>query len=114
MHEPVNEFKYIKEVSQSARTTPPPELWNEITERLDTKAIERNNAIKKRFGLLGRIAATALLLACCLYVFQESNKATEMGIGHIAGWEELNMESDHLYDTKKLHTLYHAYVSSGQ
>lgn len=113
MHDPLNEFKHIKEVSHSARISPPDELWTEVKDKLDTHATARSTYIKKKINLLGKVAAAALLLACCLYVFQESNRSTEMGVGHIAGWEELKIESDNFYDTRKLHQLYNAYVSSG-
>ena len=110
----MEEFEHIRKTSEAASTTPSQRIWDNVSRRLDND--NNDLAIKKRrlYKWLNLAAACAVILVVSTLVYVESNKSTEQPKGHIAGWEELQLNSGAFYDTQKLHGLHEAYAALHQ
>ncbi len=107
----MQEFEHIRKTSESASTTPSQRIWDNVSRRLDNDNSDLSINKRRLYKWLNLAAACVAILAVSTVVYVESNKSTEQPKGHIAGWEELQLNIDSFYDTQKLHGLHEAYAA---
>ncbi len=105
----MKEFDSIIKTAQSAETTPPPRIWDNVTRRLDHDNNEYIITKRQQYRWFSIAAACIAIFTVSTMIYLESNTFSEPPKGHIAGWEELPANNASFYDTQKLHGLYQAY-----